>query len=50
MAISIEAISDNRYAPEGSEKILLYSTGLEGGSHLTRGQLVIAVSMRSAAV
>ena len=49
MAISIEAISDNRYAPEGSEKVLLYSTGLEGGSHLTIGQLVIAVSMRSAA-
>ena len=49
MAISIEAISDNRYAPEGSEKILLYSTGLEGGSHLTIGQLVIAVAMRSAA-
>jgi len=49
MAISIEAISDNRYAPEGSEKVLLYSTGLEGGSHLTIGQLVIAVAMRSAA-
>ena len=49
MAISIEAVATNRYAPEGSEKIVLYSTGLEGGSHLTIGQLVIAVAMRSAA-
>jgi len=49
MAISVEAISANPYAPEGSEKVLLYSTGLEGGGHLTIGQLAIAVAMRSAA-
>ena len=49
MAISLEEISANRYAPLGSEKIFLYSNGLEGGSHLTIGQLAIAVSMRSAA-
>ena len=49
MAIQIEEIATNRYAPMGSEAINLYSNGLEGGSHLTIGQLVIAVSMRSAA-
>lgn len=49
MAISIEAVSENRYAPAGAEAVNLYSNGLEGGSHLTIGQLVIAVSMRSAA-
>ena len=49
MAISVETISENRYAPRGSEAINLYSNGLEGGDHLTIGQLVIAVSMRSAA-
>ena len=49
MAISAETIAVNRYAPQGSEAINLYSNGLEGGSHLTLGQLVIAVSMRSAA-
>ena len=49
MAIQIEEIATNRYAPTGSEAINLYSNGLEGGSHLTIGQLVIAVSMRSAA-
>ncbi len=49
MAIYLEEISTNRYAPAGSDQVFLYATGLEGGSHLTLGQLVIAVSMRSAA-
>ena len=49
MAISIEQIATNRYAPSGADAINLYSTGLEGGENLTLGQLVIAVSMRSAA-
>ena len=49
MSLMIETIGTNRYAPEGSEGIHLYSTGLEGGSHLTLGQLAIAVSMRAAA-
>ena len=49
MAITVEEIAINRYAPKGSEAIHLYSNGLEGGSHLTIGQLAIAVSMRSAA-
>ena len=47
--ITIETIAVNRYAPEGSEAINLYSNGLEGGDHLTIGQLAIAVSMRAAA-
>ena len=47
--ITVEQISENRYAPKGSEAIHLYSNGLDGGSHLTIGQLAIAVSMRSAA-
>ena len=47
--ISTVEIATNRYAPSGSEAINLYSTGLEGGSNLTLGQLVIAVSIRSAA-
>jgi len=47
--LSIETIAVNRYAPEGSEGIHLYSNGLDGGSHLTLGQLCIAVSMRAAA-
>ena len=47
--ISVETIGVNRYAPRGSERVSLYSNGLEGGDHLTIGQLVIAVSMRSAA-
>ena len=47
--ITSETIAVNRYAPQGSEAINLYSNGLEGGSHLTIGQLVIAVAMRSAA-
>jgi hypothetical protein len=49
MAITVETIAHNRYAPRGSDAITLYSTGLEGGSHLTIGQLSIAVSMRAAA-
>lgn len=49
MSIAIETIAENRYAPSGSEAISLYATGRVGGSHLTLGQLVIAVSMRSAA-
>ena len=49
MAISIETIAVNRYAPRGSEAVNLYSNGLEGGDHLTIGQLVIAVAMRAAA-
>ena len=47
--IGIETIGTNKYAPQGSEAVNLYSTGAEGGSGLTIGQLVIAVSIRSAA-
>ena len=47
--IGIETIGANKYAPQGSEAVNLYSTGAEGGSGLTIGQLIIAVSMRSAA-
>ena len=47
--ITIETIAVNRNAPAGSEAINLYSNGLEGGDHLTIGQLAIAVSMRAAA-
>ena len=47
--ITVETISANRYAPRGSEAVNLYSNGTEDGSHLTIGQLVIAVAMRSAA-
>ena len=49
MAIQVETSATNSYAPTGSEAINLYSTDLEGGSHLTIGQLVIAVALRSAA-
>ena len=49
MALYLEQISTSRYAPQGSDQVYLYSNGLDGGSHLTLGQLVIAVSMRSAA-
>lgn len=49
MAITFETVAVNRYAPDGSEAINLYSTDAEGGSSLTLGQLAIAVSMRSAA-
>jgi len=47
MALTIEQIATNRYAPAGADAISLYGTELAGG--LTLGQLVIAVSMRSAA-
>ena len=47
--ITVETISANRYAPRGSEAVNLYSNGTEDGSHLTIGQLVIAVAMKSAA-
>ena len=49
MALYLEQISTSRYAPQGSDQVYLYANGLEGGQHLTLGQLVIAVSMRSAA-
>ena len=49
MAIQIETISINPNAPDGADAVNLYSTGMEGGSGLTLGQLVIAVSMRTAA-
>lgn len=49
MSVMVETIAVNRYAPKGSEGIHLYSNGLEGGSHLTLGQLSIAISMRAAA-
>ena len=40
-------IATNRYAPAGSEAILMYDTGASGA--LTLGQLVQAVCIRSAA-
>ena len=49
MALYLEQIATSRYAPQGSDQVYLYANGLEGGQHLTLGQLVIAVSMRSAA-
>ena len=49
MALYLEQISTSRYAPHGSDQVYLYANELEGGQHLTLGQLVIAVSMRSAA-
>ena len=49
MALYLEKISTSRYAPHGSDQVYLYANELEGGQHLTLGQLVIAVSMRSAA-
>ena len=49
MALYLEQISTSRYAPQGSDQVYLYANELEGGQHLTLGQLVIAVSMRSAA-
>ena len=49
MALYVEQIATSRYAPRGSDQVYLYANGLEGGQHLTLGQLVIAVSMRSAA-
>jgi len=47
--IGIETISLNPYAPRGSDRVNLYSNGMEGGDHLTIGQLAIAVSMHAAA-
>ena len=47
MPIEPIQIAVNRYAPEGSEKILMYDTGASGA--LTLGQLVQAVCIRSAA-
>ena len=49
MAIGIEQIATNRYAPSGCDAINLYSTGVEGGSGLTLGQLAIAVCLTAAA-
>ncbi|MBQ7234616.1 MAG: hypothetical protein IJS36_04320 [Kiritimatiellae bacterium] len=49
MAIGIEQIATNRYAPSGCDAINLYSTGVEGGSGLTLGQLSIAVCLTAAA-
>ena len=48
--IEATTIAVNRYAPEGANAINLYSNGTAGGSGLTLGQLVIAVSAHSAAV
>lgn len=48
MAVSIEQIGTNRYAPEGSNSINMYSTGMAGG--LTLPQLTLAVCLRTAAV
>ena len=47
MAISIETIATNRYAPSGADGISLYANGSASG--LTLGQLVISVCLRSAA-
>ena len=47
--IGIEQIAANRYAPNGSEAINLYSMGTEGDSELTFGQLAIAVCLTAAA-
>ncbi len=48
MAIESIQIATNRYAPAGSEAILMYDTGTSGA--LTLAQLVQAVCIRSAAV
>ena len=47
MAIGIEQIATNRYAPQGADAITLYSNGAASG--LTLGQLVISVCLGSAA-
>jgi len=47
MAIEAVTVAHNRYAPEGSEAINLYS--VEGASGLTLGQLIISVCLRAAA-
>ena len=47
MAIGIEQIATNRYAPSGSDAISLYANGEVSG--LTLGQLMISVCLHSAA-
>ena len=47
--IESTVIAINRNAPLGANAINLYSTGQEGGSNLTLGQLVMSVCIRSAA-
>ena len=47
MAIGIEQIATNRYAPSGADGIALYANGAASG--LTLGQLVISVCLKSAA-
>lgn len=47
MGIEVEKIATNRYAPQGSEAISLYTNGSASG--LTLGQLAISVCLRSAA-
>ena len=47
MPIESIQIATNRYAPAGSEQVLMYDTGASGP--LTLGQLVQAVCLRSAA-
>ena len=49
MAIQIETRSANRYAPSGCDAVNLFSTGAEGGSGLTIGQLAVAVCAKAAA-
>jgi len=46
MAIEIETIATNRYAPQGADAITLYSSN--GASGLTLGQLAISVCLRAA--
>ena len=48
MAITAEVIGINRNAPIDANAIRLYSTGAEGGSGLTLGQLSVAVCMGAA--
>lgn len=47
MAIEVEQIATNRYAPSGADAITLYSNGAASG--LTLGQLVISVCLGTAA-
>ena len=46
MAIGLETIAVNRYAPQGANAISLYSNGLADG--LTLGQLAISVCLHAA--
>ena len=46
MSVEVSQIAVNRYAPEGSQAINLYST--ETAGNLTLGQLVAAVCIRTA--